>query len=808
MKKILSVIIVFILCLSFISTGSINTQGKQYLSAKRSTNINGTVDPNVSTRELAMLASLVYEKAPNRCGFDGSGNVKSANCFYKENELEGFTAAKRNSAIGVITSTSVELGQYYYFINYANVSELENDWEIVNARSKKSSSIFQGGTLQFDDEFYATTYHKKGTNKYVIAYRGTDYPDLLEWVEDVIYALNGSNNQAISAYQYAQEMYQKIKTDSKDNAEIYVTGHSLGAYLAQVGGAAIVDYEVGLNNAPEGTTRKNTYTTSKDFNSLSEYTNYYGAGNSDYVKNSKLKQVAYFNGMGVSAIFKGNFPLTQNIDNALTYLGTHNVDGTAATSSNNKGLVNYSGDRTKIYSSGRLVLYTMDGDPVSNIGFHYGQIYRLTPGADAIQNHNGTHTTAVAIGNLFAALASQENSNGLAISQVINKLKGEQKTDKHIITALGQVPNLFDKISGSQGAKIILDRLDKLNSSSEEIAFVPKYVKNSVISESGKSSLKFEGYKVRSLLSNLLAQITTFNSKYGLKPLDLVAWANIAHETDSFLCLRDDATPDLTADKVTITIDDSKMHSSKGIYYITKLSDSIILKANVNNSCVEYNGYTWIVNGKTYKNKTNTLKIPFTDLGLGLEGSSKKVNISLKLTQKQNSYKEIKSKLVSDYKLTYSENTPVNTNPTKMLVVDYAGSVPSSKTVNADQSYNLKQDMISPVCVLKTLSISVKKGNSFNQELIRCTDVSDMTFSNISKELKKSFLKIKHGFENVNIVCNNSQKTCNITGKAIKSSLINNLVADNSETFKFSINANDVAGHTSKVSYSISLKRK
>ena len=82
------------------------------------------------------------------------------------------------------------------------------------------------------------------------------------------------------------------------------------------------------------------------------------------------------------------------------------------------------------------------------------------------------------------------------------------------------------------------------------------------------------------------------------------------------MCLRDDASGGITANKVTITIDDSNMRSSKGIYYITKLQDSVTLKANVDNGCVEYNGYTWVVNGKTYGTKTNTLTISHKDLGL------------------------------------------------------------------------------------------------------------------------------------------------------------------------------------------------
>ena len=33
----------------------------------------------------------------------------------------------------------------------------------------------------------------------------------------------------------------------------------------------------------------------------------------------------------------------------------------------------------------------MDGDPVSGIGIHYGEIRKLQPAADAISNHKGNH---------------------------------------------------------------------------------------------------------------------------------------------------------------------------------------------------------------------------------------------------------------------------------------------------------------------------------------------------------------------------------------------------------------------------------
>ena len=37
----------------------------------------------------------------------------------------------------------------------------------------------------------------------------------------------------------------------------------------------------------------------------------------------------------------------------------------------------------------------MDGDPISSIGLHFGEIYKLEAGADAITNHRKNHNTVL-----------------------------------------------------------------------------------------------------------------------------------------------------------------------------------------------------------------------------------------------------------------------------------------------------------------------------------------------------------------------------------------------------------------------------
>ena len=381
---------VFIFLLSAIISYSNNfvTERQNYLSAN---------DENVSTRELAMLASLVYEDVPNDYIYkypltrslndeenngcvSENGTLKNKKCFFSQKDemvklknskenykvkqyIEGMSERKAKSVVNVLTDAYEEDGQEYYFLNFANVKELEGKWTIFDYKSDTKRKK-DPDNVSWNNAFDAITF-KKGNN-YVIAFRGTDYPDLYEWITDVLYSINGQNSQSMKAYNYAKEAYDKIIKDNS-NAKIYVTGHSLGAYLAQIGGAAIVDKEASITESPE--TREVLKASS-----LEDYKKDYN------ISNSHLEQVAYFNGMGVTPIFVSN-KFATNINNSLIYLSTHDKNGSVATSDRT---VNYSDD---IKSSGRLVLYSITGDPISDIGFHFGEIYKLEYGADAVTNH-------------------------------------------------------------------------------------------------------------------------------------------------------------------------------------------------------------------------------------------------------------------------------------------------------------------------------------------------------------------------------------------------------------------------------------
>ena len=86
-NKIISMNFLTLMCLSIFMGifGIDNVNAKTYDLSKKTTN------NDVSTRELAMLASLVYENVPNDYAYttssgngclDESGNLKNKECFY------------------------------------------------------------------------------------------------------------------------------------------------------------------------------------------------------------------------------------------------------------------------------------------------------------------------------------------------------------------------------------------------------------------------------------------------------------------------------------------------------------------------------------------------------------------------------------------------------------------------------------------------------------------------------------------------------------------------------------------------------
>lgn len=725
-----SVLLIFTLSKSDIS---IVTKNKEYTSASASTN-----NSNVSTRELAVLASLVYEDVPDDskyigdtanlgcykgtkkqkedCFYTALENNSASNLRYKKSHMyhvwqyiEGFSVRKINSVVGRATSAFVEPGQSYYFLTFADTAEMADaGWVIDNFEAIAKEGRDTTNVIDFDNQFYAVTF-KKGNN-YVIAYRGTDYPDLLEWLSDVGYAVTGEHNQARYAYEYAQKEYKRISSNS--NSKIYVTGHSLGAYLAQIGGAAIVDYEAGITDP---------YKEPTNFTTLADYEAAYKKGSA-----SKLQQVSYFNGMGVNAMFiSKNF--SKNMLNALVYLATHDINGNQAKGTRK---VNYSNETS---SSGRLVLYSMDADPVSDIGIHIGEIYKLDVAADAISNHHNNHISIM--GTVLEGLLkmiSSANPDRLSayIKNNWNKLREELNKEYNNKFTDSVSENIYSLINGNS----------KINDNSN-VDYLPKFVLNEISKTNGGKDAS--NYSLLSLINNLSKDVENFSSKYkNVKIYNLFDHFNMNHETDSFTCLVDDANGKIEDSNVSIEIrsnsmlcEDKTCYTNKPyrvLYYnlgeaISSISgNNIIIKAQVNGACAK--GYTWYYSAdnkdfeKLGETVRNEIIIPADKLNI-VKNNKKTIYFKVGINYGDN-YKETQLR-IGDTLYEYNEGTNYSTNPT----INDGINESNGRYVSKSFPVTLVYDTVAPVCTFiddkgKQMSTTTIKLNTGFLGIAKQTDAS------------------------------------------------------------------------------------
>ena len=152
---------------------------------------------NVCDRDLAIFASLAYEDGTNFIGG-----------IYSELDIKGADGT----------------GEYYYFMDYAEAKEISSKWKIINYVNKWAD---------IDTYFSATTF--KNGNNIVIAYRGTN-EKIGEWINNIIgVGLFNYHSEEIWARAYAA-----VIADNYPQCNIYITGHSLGGYLAQIGTAELL----------------------------------------------------------------------------------------------------------------------------------------------------------------------------------------------------------------------------------------------------------------------------------------------------------------------------------------------------------------------------------------------------------------------------------------------------------------------------------------------------------------------------------------------------------------------------------------
>ncbi|MBE5820617.1 MAG: DUF2974 domain-containing protein [Clostridiales bacterium] len=274
-KKIIISLIVF--CLSI-------------LALTNGVNANNLYEADSLHREMAIACAMSYVPLQENKKMSECFNINDINAI---SEIVNFFNAKIN------------------LHDYASINEVD-DWMVVDYRNKEISEKSMAAFLLKKD------------NNLIIVFRGTD----IDWPTHIVYATQNYHSQEQYANKYVLEILDEYCDDGVEY-NVYVTGHSLGGYLAQIAGAKI-----------EQTLVADT-----------KYSNIH------------LKEIVDFNGIGI---------------NFLTKLGdTENYGNQAENIATLK----------KLGEEGRLIEYYTFGDCVSALGVHYGEMRELLPSIDSITYH-------------------------------------------------------------------------------------------------------------------------------------------------------------------------------------------------------------------------------------------------------------------------------------------------------------------------------------------------------------------------------------------------------------------------------------
>jgi Mg-chelatase subunit ChlD len=260
----------------------------------------------------AMLKSNPNKHDSDGDGYNDKEDISPMKWNVGERDLAMFAALtyEEPSAYrtGNLVGSDDEPGERYYFLDFARSSEVRGQWSIVD---------FTKEWCDVNTYFEATTY--KNDDSVIIAIRGTD-EGFGEWVNNLLgYGLFNWHVEEGKARAYAKKIAREYPS-----CDLYIAGHSLGGYLTQIAAAELY----------------------KDS------------------KQNQVKNIAYFNGMGL-------FPGTS----ILTSLWIAKSDEANALKSYN--------------SQGKLTAHRIKGDLVSALGTHFGVIKEYEPTDAAIRNHDG-----------------------------------------------------------------------------------------------------------------------------------------------------------------------------------------------------------------------------------------------------------------------------------------------------------------------------------------------------------------------------------------------------------------------------------
>lgn len=192
-----------------------------------------------------------------------------------------------------------------YIRDYADKHELD-DWMVVDFSNNQLLNL--GMT--------ALVLEKDG--HVIIAFRGTD----TEWLEDALNGVINVHPQELAANSYVNKLAKEY-SKKEGNYKFYVTGHSLGGYIAQTAGAELA-------------------MTCKKYSNL------------------EVERIADFDGMGINffTIFGMVSQVHRSTIDTLKELG----------------------------EQGKVVDYYICGDLISAAGVHYGEMRGIYPSIDTIVN--------------------------------------------------------------------------------------------------------------------------------------------------------------------------------------------------------------------------------------------------------------------------------------------------------------------------------------------------------------------------------------------------------------------------------------
>lgn len=348
----------------------------------------------VSARNLAMFASIAYADIEKIAGYDipMNSNLNDKAKINQFNRIKKLTFKEvpmvTDDQLSKIKSSAVLLGidlsgeeedtYSYLFYGLASTNEVA-DWKLVNY-SKFNTTVYKGNA-----QFTAMTF-KRG-NDIVIAYRGTDFDDIGDWLQDICYGTIGYAGQELVAQDYARlvaEHYAK----NNNNVKIYITGHSLGGYLAQIGGGVL-------------------------------------AGDNNYSDN--LKEVSYFNGMGLQFWANTVSSLTASLRNKYN-INTDEYKQLKDINSNLNKIQISTRDSLKNWKNkgGKLVSYQINGDLISALGVHPGDRVGFDAHNISINHHGGNQASTDFWDNVKNKISQ---SIGTTLFNTVNKTLKTFNTD-------------------------------------------------------------------------------------------------------------------------------------------------------------------------------------------------------------------------------------------------------------------------------------------------------------------------------------------------------------------------------------------